>query len=100
MLEDEADAPLLDRERRGVVAVESKRALAHGFEAGDQAQERGLARARGSEQGQKLPRRHRKIDRSKNLMGAEAFRDASHLDPARRKGATRERRRAVSRAGR
>ena len=80
VLEDEADAPLLDRERASVLAVEGERALAHRLEPGDEAQERGLARAGRSEQRQKLARRDGEVDGIESPMGAEAFRDAADLD--------------------
>ena len=92
MLENEADPPLLDREGACVLAIEGERALAHGFESGDEAQERGLARAGGSEQRQKLARRHGEVDAIERPVGAEAFRDAADLDAARRIGATCQRR--------
>ena len=100
MLENEADAPLLDRERRGVLAIEGERARAHGLEPGDEAQKRGLARAGGPEQRQKLAWRHRQIDGIESAMGAEALRDAAHLDAPQRVGATGERRCGFSPAAR
>src|SRR5215471_3965995 len=91
VLEHEADAPVLDRKRPRVLAVECERALAHRLEPGDEAQERGLAGARGSEQRQKLARRDAEIDALESAMGAEALRDAANLNPARRESASRER---------
>ena len=82
-----------------VLAVEGQRALAHRLKSGDEAQERGLARARGSEQRQKLARRDGEIDGIERPMGAEVLRDAADLD-APRVGATRQRRRGFSRAAR
>ena len=91
MLEDETDAPLLDRERSRILSVESKRAFAHRLEPGDKAQERRLAGAGWSEQRNELARRDAQINAIQSAMGAEALRHAADLDRARGKGPSRER---------
>ena len=54
VLEDEADAALAHRHARGVLVAEQDAAGARHLEAGDEAQERRLARARRAEQRQEL----------------------------------------------
>jgi len=61
------------------------------FYAGDDPEEGRLAGARGAEQRYKLARRDAQINGIESTMGAEALRYPAHLNPARRKRATRER---------
>ena len=89
MLEDEADAPLLNRERARVLAVEGERARGHRLQPGDQAEKRGLARAGRPEQRQKFAGLDAEIDRIENALRAEILRDAANLDAAGTEGASR-----------
>src|SRR5262249_18521838 len=62
MLEHESDVALAHRARQRILAVELHLALVRPFEAGDDAQERRLARARWPEQRQELARAHLELD--------------------------------------
>ena len=89
-LEDETDPPLLHRQPRRVVVAEANPAAVGGLEAGDDAQQRGLAAAGRSEQRDELARRDRQVDRREDRLVAEALADAGDLDAlaggARRRG--------------
>ena len=80
MLEDEADAALADAVVGGVRAVEVDRARIGRLEAGDDAQQRGLARARRPEQRDQLAGVDVQIDVVDRGEGAEAPADVANFD--------------------
>ena len=80
MLEDEADPPLADALVGRVGAVEMDRPRVGRLEAGDDAQQRGLARARGPEQRDQLAGVDPQIDLVDRGEGAEAPADVANFD--------------------
>ena len=80
MLEDEADAPLLDREPGGVLAGEDHAAGVGRLEAGDDPQDRALARTRGAQEGDELAGDDLERDVLDRLEGAIALGEVLHFD--------------------
>ena len=80
VLEDEADAALAHVDIGGVFAVEQDRAGIGHLEAGDDAQQGRLARARRAEQRHQLARRHVEVQVVADDRRAEALVEATHLD--------------------
>ena len=76
VLEHEADPTLLHGKARRVQRVEEHGAAMRRVEAGDDAQQRRLARARGAEQRDELARRNVERDVAQRRIGAEV-----ELDP-------------------
>ncbi len=72
MLEHETDMALADAAHERVLAVEADLTFVGPVEAGDDAQHRGLARARGAEQRHELARGDLEIDMVERGEGAEA----------------------------
>jgi hypothetical protein len=79
-LEDESDPPLLHRQPRRVVVAKAEPAAVGFLEAGDDAQQRGLATAGGPEQRDELARRDCQVDPCQDRLVAEALADAGDLD--------------------
>ena len=80
MLEDEADAPLPDRTVERILAVEQHHAAGRPFQAGDDAQQGGLARAGRPEQRHQLAGMDRQADVVERRELAEALRDVPDFD--------------------
>ena len=71
-------------ERGDVDAVDQDLAARRGVEAGDQAEQRGLAAAGRTDDGEALPRRHRQVqrmqDRERLIAALDGLADAAQLD--------------------
>ena len=80
MLKHEADAPLPHVLRCGVLAAEQHLPGIDGLEAGDRAQQRGLAGAGRAEQRQQFARLHLEAHVLEGGEGAEALGDVAYLD--------------------
>jgi hypothetical protein len=76
-LEDDAEVALGGRRVADVAAVDLDRALVLGVEAGDGAQERGLAAARGAEEADELAAGDVEVDGAQGLEAAEALAEAA-----------------------
>ena len=88
-LEDHADAPALGRQVEAAAgdahAADLDAAAVERLEAGDQAQERGLAAAAGAEQGEQLALGQRQRDAVDGRDGAEMFRHVFKTDAGGRR---------------
>ena len=80
VLKDEPHASALRRLTGGVDPVEVDGTLIGMLEAGDDAQQRGLARAGRSEQPHELPGLHRQVDAVECLVAAKPMTDAPGFD--------------------
>ena len=86
-LEDQADVALLRRRVGDVAAADEDAARGRPVEAGDQRQQRRLARAARSQDGDELALRHRQIDLVGRGNGAVALAHAFEADVAHRSAA-------------
>ena len=80
MLEHEPDVPATGARGRGVLAVDEHRALVGPIEAGDDPQQRRLARSRRTEERKELARWHHQIDAAQSLKRAERPRGIAYFD--------------------
>ena len=80
VLEHEADVPATGARGRGVLAVDEHRALVGPIEAGDDPQQRRLARSRWTEERKELARWHHQIDAAQSLKRAERPRGIAYFD--------------------
>jgi hypothetical protein len=89
MLKDETDIALGHGERQRVLAIEPHRAAIRPFQAGDDAEQRGLARTRRTEQRDQLARSDLEIHIVERLVGAKELGDVLDVDIHVRSSASR-----------
>ena len=99
VLEDHAEMPALGRQGGDVLALHPDAAAVRRLEAGDQAQGRGLAAARGTQQGEDLPLRHLQRQAAQDGLDTEALVELLQGEEGHGKDLNGPRRRARARCG-
>src|SRR6185437_5090570 len=90
VLEDEADVPAdLVALRRDVVAGDARVTARRAHQRAEHADRRGLPRTVGTEEAERLPRRHVEVDAADGLDLAVALDEAANRDRRRARGRSR-----------